>query len=226
MNEGFTGFVLSPLQSIWQASAAFIPTLIGALAVLIIGLIVAGGVRAIIQKIFEIVKLDNLLKSLGVESYFKRAGIELRASWFLGQVAFWFLVVSFLLAAADILGLSGLAAFLTDVLNYLPNIFVAALVMLATVVVGNFLRGVVRASAKSARLPASHFVSALVWWTVVLFGFFAALAQLGIATAIVQSVITGFIAMLALAGGLAFGLGGKEYAGHLVEKLREHTGSR
>ena len=163
---------------------------------------------------------------MGVETYFKRAGIELRAARFLGQLTFWFFVVSFLLAASDILGLSALSGFLKDVLQYIPSIFVAVLIMLASVVLANFLRNVVRASVKSAKLPASHFLGSIVWWTITIFGFLTVLSQLNIAATVVNSIITGFIAMLALAGGLAFGLGGRDYASHLIGRLREHTESR
>jgi len=217
------GQVLNPLQNIWYGALGFIPNLIAALAILIIGLIVATGIAALIQKIFEVVKLDDVLKNLGVEAYMKRAGMELKAARFLGQLGFWFFVVSFLLAASEILGLGQLSEFLQQVLSYIPNIFVAVLIMLATVVVANFLRTVVRASVKGARLPAAHFLGSLVWWTIVVFGFLTVLSQLRIAEPIVNTLVSGFITMLALAGGLAFGLGGKEYAGHLINRLREHT---
>ncbi len=218
--------VLGPLQSIWGASAAFIPQLLTALVIFVVGLIIATGLGALVQKVLDIVKLDGALKTLGLEPYFERAGLRLNASWFLGQVVFWFLAISFLIAAADILQLPTFSAFLRDVLNFIPSIVIAVLIMLASVVVANFLRGTVKASVQSAKLPASHFLGSLVWWTVILFGFLAMLSQLNIAPSIVNSIVTGFIAMLALAGGLAFGLGGKEYAGYLVSKLRDHTGSR
>jgi len=225
-SDGVTQLVLTPIQNIWAGALGFIPSLVAALAILIIGLIVATGIAALIQKIFEVVKLDDLLKNLGVESYFKRAGMELNAARFLGQLGFWFFVIAFLLASSDVLGLEELSQFLTQVLSYIPNIFVAVLIMLATVVVANFLRTLVRASVKGAKLPAAHFLGSLVWWTIVIFGFLTVLSQLNIAASVVNTLVSGFITMLALAGGLAFGLGGKDYAGHMLNRLREHTESR
>ena len=128
-----------------------------------------------------------------------------------------------MLAASDILGFYSLSNFLKEVLLYIPNVIVAVLIMLAAVVIANALRHVVRASVKGAQLHASNFLGSLTWWAMVVFGFLAALSQLGIATAIVNSIVTGFVAMLALAGGIAFGLGGKDYAASLVNRLREHT---
>jgi len=204
----------------------FLPNLIGALIILLIGLIVGSGLGALVEKIFEAIKLDSLLGRMGLGPYFERAGMRLRASRFLGQIVNWFLVIAFLLAASDVLGLFALSAFLKDVLFYIPNIVAAVLIMLAAVVLGNVLRKIVQASVMSARLHAANFLGTLTWWAVVIFGLLAALVQLNVAVAVIQTLVTGLIAMLALAGGLAFGLGGKDYAAYLIGKLRDHTERR
>ena len=221
--QSWTDVVAGSLQNLWYGFINFIPNLIGALVVLIIGLIVAAGLGTLVEKIFEMVHLDGFLDKLGLKPYFDRAGLKLRASYFLGRLVYWFIVIAFLLAVADSLGLYALSGFLTSILNYLPNVIAAVLIMLASVVVAAFLRRTVVASVMGAKLAAPHFLGALVWWTVVVFGFLTALTQLNIAAAIIQTIVTGFIAMLALAGGLAFGLGGRDYAQHLLGKLKDRT---
>ena len=223
--DGFSQIV-GPLQHLWSSSLTFIPILISAVVVFVLGLVVASGLGMLVERILSTIKLDRLLKELGFEQHFERAGLRLQASRFLGQLVFWFLAVAFLLAASDILGLSALSVFLRQVLFYIPNVIVAVLIMLAAVVIGNFARTTVKAAVKGASLPSAHFLGALTWWVIVIFGLFAALLQLNIASAIINSIVTGFIAMLALAGGLAFGLGGRDYAAHLIGKLRDHTESR
>lgn len=224
--QSWTNVVVGSLEAVWAQFANFIPNLIGAIIVLIIGLIVAAGLGALVEKVFEALHLDQFLEKLGLKPYFDRAGLKLRASYFLGRLVYWFIVIAFLLAASDSLGLYALSAFLGNVLAYLPNVIAAVLILLAAVVLGNFLRRIVMASVMSARLHAAHFLGTLTWWAIVVFGFLAALTQLNIAVAIIQSIITGFIAMLALAGGLAFGLGGKDYASHLLNRLRDRTEPR
>jgi Conserved TM helix len=221
--QSWTDIVAGSLQNLWYGFINFIPNVIGAIIVLIIGLIVAAGLGTLVQKIFEAVQLDGFLGKLGLKPYFERAGMKLRASYFLGRLVYWFIVIAFLLAASDSLGLFALSAFLTSILNYLPNVIAAVLIMLAAVVVASFLRRTVVASVLGAQLSAPHFLGALTWWTVVIFGFLTALTQLNIAATIIQTIVTGFIAMLALAGGLAFGLGGKDYAHHLLDKLKDRT---
>jgi len=224
--QSWADVVVGSLQGLWLGVANFIPNLIGALIIFIIGLIVAAGLGSLVEKIFDAARLDTLLSKLGLGPYFERAGLRLRGARFLGQLVNWFLVIVFLLAASDVLQLFALSAFLHDVLFYIPNVIIAVLIMLAAVVVANFLKRLVTASVLSARLHAAHFLGSLTWWSVVIFGLLSALVQLSIATSIIQSIVTGFIAMLALAGGLAFGLGGRDYAGYLIGKLRENTEHR
>lgn len=221
--QSWTDVVAGSLQNLWYGFANFVPNLVGALVVLIIGLIVAAGLGLLVEKIFEALHLDGFLEKLGLKPYFERAGLKLRVSYFLGRLVYWFIVLAFLLAVSDSLGLYALSGFLTSVLAYLPNVIAAVLIMLAAVVLAAFLRRAVVASVLSAKLAAPHFLGALVWWTVVIFGFLTALTQLDIASTIIQTIVTGFIAMLALAGGLAFGLGGKDYAHHLLDKLKDRT---
>ena len=225
--QSWTDVIVLSLQNVWVSVISFLPTLIVALIVLIIGLLVASVLGSLVEKIFDALKLDVFLsKTLGLASYFERAGLNLRGAYFLGQLVNWFLIISFLLAVTDMLGLYAFSNFLKDVLNYIPNVVAAVLIMLATFVVANFLRRVVSASVASARLHASKFLGTLTWWSVVVFGLLTALVQLNVAVSVINTLITGFIAMLALAGGLAFGLGGKSYAEYLVNKLKEHTEHR
>jgi len=221
--QSWTDVVVGSLQNLWVEFASFVPNLIGAIVVLVIGLIVAAGLGALVEKIFEALRLDMFLEKLGVKPFFDRAGMKLRAAYFLGRLIYWFVVIAFLLAVSDSLGLFALSSFLSAILAYIPNVIAAVLILLAALVLGGFLKRIVTASVLSAQLHAAKFLGTLTWWAVVVFGLLAALEQLNIAAAIIQSIVTGFIAMVALAGGLAFGLGGKDYANHLLGKLREHT---
>jgi hypothetical protein len=199
------------------------PNLIGAFVVLVIGLIVAAGLGALVEKILEGVRLDTLLEKIGLKPIFDRAGLKLRAAYFFGKLVYWFVIIAFLLAVADSLQLYALSEFLTAVLSYLPNVIAAVLIMLAALVVAHFMRKLVTASVMSAKLHSGPFLGTVTWWAIAVFGFLTALAQLNIASTIIQTIVTGFIAMLALAGGLAFGLGGKDYANHLLNKLKDRT---
>lgn len=222
--QNWTSVVVNSLQNLWAGAVNVLANTLGALIVLLIGLIVAGGLGALVERVVNLVKLDKLLASLGLNEYFERAGLSVNAGKFFGKIVYWFLVLVFLLAATDILGFYSLSSFLKDALLYIPNVVVAVLIMLASVVIANVLRKIVNAAIKGSRLAAAGFLATLTWWAVVIFGFFATLTQLGIAIPIIQALVTGFMAMLAIAGGIAFGLGGKDYAASLIGKMKDHVG--
>ncbi len=221
--QSWTDVVYASLQELWLGFAHFVPNLLGALVVLILGLIVAAGLGVLVQKVLEALRLDGLLKKLGLEPIFERAGLKLRVSYFFGRLVHWFVVLAFLLAVSDSLGLYALSGFLSDILHYLPNVIAAILIFGAAISLATFLKRIVTASAMGAKLHGARFLGSLTWWALMIFGVLAGLEQLNVATAIIQSLVTGLIAMFALAGGLAFGLGGKDYANHLVNRLRDHT---
>jgi len=218
--QDWLGVINLSLQSLWTQLLSFLPELIGAIVVLIIGLIVAAGLDRIAERIVYYLKIDSLLRKLGVETFLNRANLNLDSGHFLGRVVYWFMLIVFVLAASDILGFVALSVFLGEVLLYIPQVVVAFLIVLATVVAAAFVKKLVAASVLSTRLHSAKFVSSLAWWTVIVFGLLTAVAQVGVATDIINTVITGVIVMLALAGGLAFGLGGKEEAAYLLKKLR------
>ncbi|MCX6788861.1 MAG: hypothetical protein NTZ36_03220 [Candidatus Jorgensenbacteria bacterium] len=222
--ENWTSTVVNSLQNLWLGTMGVIANMLGAVIVLLVGLVVAGGLGALVERLVAMVKLDKLLSSLGFNEYFERAGLSVNSGKFFGKIVYWFLVLVFLLAATDILGFYSLSAFLKEALLYVPNVIVAVLIMLAAVVIANVLRKIVSATIKGSRLSAAGFLSTLTWWAVVIFGLLATLTQLGIAVSIIQALVTGFMAMLAIAGGIAFGLGGKDYAAYLINKMKDHTG--
>ena len=221
--QNWVDVIVRSLQNLWMGAVSVAGNLIGALLILLVGLIVASGLAAVVEGLIRVVRLDSLLEKLGVEEYVERAGMELNTPKFFGRLVYWFFVVVFFLAASDVLGFYTLSEFLQKILLYVPNIVVAVLIMLAALVVGNLLRNMIRASVKSARLHSATFLGSITWWAVIVFGFFAALSQLGVAVQIVNSLVAGFVAMIAIAGGIAFGLGGKGVAQEILEKLREHV---
>lgn len=133
----------------------------------------------------------------------------------------WFLVIVSILAAADILNLNQVTAFLNMVLLYIPNVVIAVIILLLGVLFANFTAQIVQGAVKTARLKTGHFLAAIAKWSIIVFSVLAALVQLGIAASLLQILFTGLVAMLAIAGGLAFGLGGRGHAEKIIQHLEE-----
>jgi len=211
----------SSFQSLWLGVADFLPRLILAVVVFIIGWIAAVTLGRVVSQIVGFFRIDKALQKTGIEEHLARGGLKLNSGAFVGGLVKWFFLIVFLVASIDILGLSQVNVFLREVvLVYLPNVIVAALMLLAAALVADALQKIVVSSAKAARIASAHFLGGITKWAIWIFAILAALNQLGIAGTFAQTLFTAFVAMLAIAGGLAFGLGGKDAAARTIDKLR------
>jgi len=216
----WTTIILNSFDLLWRQFVGWAPNFLAALVVFVLGLSASSVLARVIETLVNRLKIDVMIEKMGAKPFFDRAGMSLNVGRFMGQLVFWFLTLAFLLAATNILGLVVVSDAIRQLLGYIPNVIVAALIVLASVVLSNFISRVVRSAAMGAELSAANFAAAIVRWAVFVFGLLAALNQLGIAGNLINILVTGFVAMLAIAGGLAFGLGGKEVAEDLLMKLR------
>jgi len=224
--QNWADVLTSALQQVWEDFIIFLPTIIAAVITFIVGWIIAVSLGKIVHEIVKAVKIDQLLAKLGASAPLQRAGMRLDSGLFLGGIVKWFIIIAFLLASADILQLQEVSLFLRDVLGYIPNVLIAAVILLLSVMIANFLHRVVVSSVAAAGLVSANFLGSVVRWAVLIFAFLAALIQLQIAPSLINTIFIGIVAMLALAGGLAFGLGGKEQASSFLSKLREEMSER
>ena len=214
--------ILSSLTTLWQDFVNFLPTFLAALIVFIIGWLIAVALGKLTNRLIKIIKLDLLLTSIGVRKFLAKAKLGLDSGRFFEELVKWFFIIVFLMASTDILGLKQVTIFLKGVVYYIPNVVVAILILLIAVIVANFLDKLVRAGMKAGELGAGNFLGGLTKWSIITFGLIATLMQLGIAASLIHTIVIGLIGMIALAGGLAFGLGGKEEAARILEKLRKN----
>jgi hypothetical protein len=219
--QSWTQVTVASFQEIWGGFIGYLPKLLGALIIFFVGWAIAVGLQKLITQVLRAVRLDPMLERLGTDKFFEKGGIKMDFSGWIGTFVKWFLVLVFLLAATDILGMSDVASFLRSVLNYIPNVIVAVLILALAFWLAGVLRKIVQASVSASNIKAAAFLGTLTYWSIVIFGVFASLIQLGIAISLLQTIVTGIIAMLAIAGGLAFGLGGKDLAADLLHKFRK-----
>jgi hypothetical protein len=208
------------LLGVWYGVVEFLPRFLGVLALFIAGWILATLVEKLIEGLFKTFKIDGLLKSAGLDELVERSGHKLNSGRFLGSLVKWFVIVIFLVASFDTLGLTQVSSYLSNVvLSYIPNVIMAVLVLMVSVVIADAVQKVVTASARAAHVKSSALLGAIAKWAIWIFAILVALNHLQIAPSIVNTVFTGVIAAATLAGGLAFGLGGKDVAGKMLEKL-------
>jgi len=218
--------VLNPLQDIWTRFVIFLPSLIGAVLILLVGWIVAAGLDRIITQILKQLKIDSALNKVGTRTFFQKAGVDLEISELVGNLVRWTVLLIAFLATADVLGLSKVTDFLNNVLIYLPNVFVAIGILLIGVLAAHFFAGIVRGTVGAVRIQTARLLGSITKWVIYFFTIAVALQQLGIAAVLIDRFLTAVFFMLALAGGLAFGLGGQKQASDMLDDLRKDFGHR
>jgi small-conductance mechanosensitive channel len=217
------GDVLSAsFQELWVGVIGFVPRLIIAIIVFLVGWVIAAALGKVITQVVRAIKVDKALQSLGMEEPLSRAGFRLDAGAFIGGLVRWFFIIVFLAATVEVLGLPQVTTFLREVvILYLPNVFVAAIILVAAALLADMVSRVVTGAANAAHLPSSSFLGGVSKWAIWIFAILAALFQLGIAGPFVQTLFTGAVAAMALALGLSFGFGGQDAAKRYLDRLKQ-----
>ncbi len=212
------------LQGLWYGFVATFPKILLAVIIFILGWIVASTLGKIITSALDALKLDKLFKSAGAEEALARAGWKLHIGKFLGELVKWFVVVVFLVASLNILNLDQVTMFLQQVLAYIPNVIIAALVLVAGTILADFARKFVSGGAAVANVRSAKMLGGIAYYAIWILAIVTALDKLGIFGYFGQVIFTGIIVMLAIAFGLAFGLGGKEAASRWISKITDNLG--
>ena len=214
-----------PLLELWNTIIAFMPNLIGAIIVFILGIIVASVLRSVIEQLVKLLRLDDLAQKFEIRSQFERIGVRLHIGKLLGWIVKWFFIIVSLIAATDILGWDQVTEYLSEVVLFIPNVIISVIILLAGILLANFTQNVVKSAVEAAQLASAEFLSGISKWAILVFTFMAALVQLEIAPDLIRVLFTGLVFMLSLAGGLAFGLGGKDHASRLLTRLKRDISS-
>ncbi|HVZ12281.1 MAG TPA: hypothetical protein VG965_04595 [Patescibacteria group bacterium] len=213
INDIFNLTINSSLASL----AYFIPRFITGLIFLLIGLIIASIVRQVLRELFRIIKLDTLLAQYGVPATRGKAAV----SWtgFIAEIARWFVIIVFLVPTADIWGLSQFVVILNSFLAFIPNIIVSVLLLLVGFVASRLVYDLLLASVHGVSRESAVTVAITGKYAVIVLAVLIALNQLGIASDLIRILFAGIVASVSLAAGLAFGLGGKEAAREILNKV-------
>lgn len=207
--------------AIGTGAVQFLPKLLIAIIIFVLGWAIGSFLGQIVNQIIKSVKIDNLLKSAQVDNILKRAGFNLDTGRFVGALVEWFIIIVFLVASLDVLGLTQVTSFLNDVLAYLPQVIVAVFILLVAVVIASAMQRLVVGAAMAAGVTSANFLGSVTKWAIWIFAVMMALFQLNIGGPLIQTLFTGFVVALSLAFGLSFGLGGQQAAASFLEKVRE-----
>jgi len=187
----------------------------------LIGILIAKWAGAISSAFLSKIRLNQVLKRMGLEETLLKIDARLNAPKFFGELVKWFLIIIFLMASFEILGLYQFSQFLEKVIGYFTNIFIACLIFLVAVFLSDLSQKIVVGTLEKEKITYSRFLGKIIRWAIWFFAIMAILYQLKIIPSLILAIFIGGVATVSIALGIAFGLGGKDLAAKILKELEE-----
>ncbi|MDU8360486.1 mechanosensitive ion channel family protein [Pseudomonas syringae group sp. J309-1] len=212
----WTQSLVAAMTALWTKVAIFIPNLLGAVVVVLLGFVVAKLLETLLSKLLAKIGLDRLMAGTGLTKLISRAGVQVPISTLIGKIVYWFVLLTFLVTAAGSLGLERVSATLDMLTGYLPKVFGAALVLMVGVLLAQLVNGLVRGGAEGVGLDYAAGLGRVAQGLVIIISISVAISQLEVKTDLLNHVIVIVLITVGLAIALAMGLGSRELAGQIL----------
>lgn len=219
--QSFLDAFFIPLQSFWQGSIVFLPKLVKALIILVVGWFLAFLIGKLIFEIFRRIKLDSIFDRMKWNEALSKADLKMTVSEFIGSFVKWVLIVVFLVMAVEVLGGIQFSYTLSGLINWLPNLLVAVAIFIVAAIFADFAEKLSIAVVSKMNVRQAKVLGLIVRYSIWIVALFAILSELGVASDIVKILMGGLVALIVLSGAIAFGLGGKDMAKEILEDLKK-----
>jgi hypothetical protein len=201
---------------------AFMPKLMAATMIIIVGCGVAWMARLLTKKILKASQFDRIAEKSGLEAFIRQGDVDLTLTGIISQVVYWLILLLFVITGADALGLQAMATMLQKLASYLPSIILAILVMIFGTLIARFANRLVFSWLYSIKYERALSVSTSVEYLIQLFALFVALEQLGFATQLLTALFVIIFGAIFLALAIAFGLGGRDHAAQIIQDYQRN----
>jgi len=213
--------IADPVRQMLTRIMAYIPVLLGALVILIVGWIVAKSIRRIVDWLLKTIRFDVLADKGGISAILRKGDLKISAREVVSSLVYWLIMIMVLVMTVDALGLPKASDVLATLFAYVPNVIAALLVLVVAMFLASFVSGIVHTAAGNANLPRPEIFAGVSRWAIIIFAVTVSLGELGIATLLVTTTFNIILGGVCLALALAFGLGGKDAAARYLEELKE-----
>jgi small-conductance mechanosensitive channel len=203
---------VQPLQNALSTFLSYLPQLVGAIIILIIGYIVAKVLQAVVTRVLRGIGFENWMERGGIKQFFDRAQTRQTPTSIIGKLVFWFVFIIAITMAADALGIPQVSAVLGQLIAYIPSIIAAILILILAALLANFVSGIVRGAT------GSDLLASVARYAIIVYAVFAAITELGIAVSLTAPTFLILLGAVALAVALAFGLGGRDLARDILQR--------
>jgi hypothetical protein len=213
--------IVDPIRQMLTRIMAYIPILLGALIILIVGWIVAKAIRRIVDGLLKVTRFDTLADKTGISRILIKGDLKISAREVVSRLVYWLIIIMVLVMAVDALGLPKGSDILAGLFAYVPKVIAALLVLVVAMFLASFVSGIVQTAAGNANMPRPEIFAGVSRWAIIIFAATIALGELGIATLLVTTTFNIILGGVCLALALAFGLGGKDAAARYLDELKE-----
>jgi hypothetical protein len=213
--------IVEPVRTMLSKIMGFLPTLLGALIILIVGWIIAKLIRQLIDKFLQIVRFDVLADKTGISEVLRKGDLKISAREVVSTLVYWLIIIMVLIMTVDALGLPKASDVLTALFGYIPNVIAALLVIVVAIFLASFVSGIVHTAAGNAKMPRPELLAGISRWTIIVFAATIALTELGIAPLLVTTTFNIVLGGIVLALALAFGLGAKDAVAKWLEEMKQ-----
>jgi hypothetical protein len=213
--------VVEPVTQMLTRIMAYLPVLLGALVILIVGWVVAKAIKRLVDWLLKLIRFDVLADKAGISEILRKGNLDISAREVLSGIVYWLIIIMVLVMTVDALGLPKASDVLSSLFDYVPKVIAALLVLVVAMFLASFVSGIVRTAAGNANLPKPELLAGIGRWAIIIFAITISLEQLGIAPLLVTATFNIILGGIVLALALAFGLGGKDAAAKYLEELKK-----
>jgi cellulose synthase/poly-beta-1,6-N-acetylglucosamine synthase-like glycosyltransferase len=213
--------IADPVRQMLARILGYLPILLGALVILIVGWIVARAIRRILDWLLKTIRFDTLADKAGISAILRKGDLKISAREVVSSLVYWLVIIMVLVMVVNALGLPKASDVLASLFAYVPNVIAALLVLVVAMFLASFVSGIVHTAAGNANLPRPEIFAGVSRWAIIIFAVTISLGELGIATLLVTTTFNIILGGVCLALALAFGLGGKDAAARYLEELKE-----
>lgn len=205
----------------WGAALAALPRVVGAALLLVAGWLVAKIARRLAIRLLRFLRVDVLAEQAGMEDVLMRGDVRYTTVTILANLLYWFILFASTLAALNVLGLRAADDLFHRIVLYVPNVFVALVVLIFGSVFARFVKVASFTYLSNIGVDGAELISAIAQIAVVVFVISVALEQLAIGGQVLVSAFQIVFGAVCLAFALAFGLGGRDWAAQVIERLKK-----
>lgn len=213
--------IADPVREMLTKIMAYLPVLLGALIILVVGWLIAKAIRQLVDWLLTTVRFDMLADKAGISEVLRKGNLKTTASQVVSGLVYWLIMIMVLVMVVNALGLPKASDILASLFAYVPKVIAALFVLVVAMFLANFVSGIVRTAAGNANLPRPEIFAGISRWAIIIFAITISLGELGIGTLLVTATFNIILGGVCLALALAFGLGGKDAAAKYIEELKE-----